>query len=185
MRGFVLLIAACGSAPPPPSAPVPAPASQSWPGVRWDRAEAVRFNQVPYGPLIEGLDLLAWDPEHGLNPSIVERKPIDLAHATRAVELVNATGGRVDVSKCPFPRHGVVFYRGDQPVASVNVCFACGDILISPDPRPEIDDDPLVTSDYDAWSKREDARMVVYHQVYPTWQAFFRDDLGWSIALIR
>lgn len=148
----------------------------------WDRAEAVLFNHIPYGPGIEGYALRAWDSEHGMNPSIVERKPIETAIAIRAVELVNATGGGVDVSKCAFPRHAVVFYRGNQPVASVSVCFACGDILVAPDPRSSIDEQSITPSDDDADSAAYDARMAIYQQVYPKWQALFRDDIGFSIV---
>lgn len=186
MRAFtiaVLMASACGSAPPTVTSPAARPATATtpaWPGVTWDRAEAVLFNQVPYGPGIEHLDLRAWDPENGLNPSIVESKPIARALANRAIELVTATGGGVEVSKCPFPRHAIVLFRGQQPVASASVCFECGDILVSPDPRPPIEEGRM-PADPDAQSRAYGAQMVVYDQVYPRWQALFRDDLGFSI----
>jgi hypothetical protein len=175
MRWLVLLITvACASSSPAPR-PTPPPtkpvATAAWPGVAWDRAEAVTINQVPYGPAIEHLDLRAWDPERGLNPTIVDHKPLDATLANLAVQLVAVTDGGIEVSKCPFPRHAVVFYRGDQPVASINICFACGDILVSPDPHKLAEDDEQGYA----------TRLAAYQTVYPKWQAFFRDQVGFSI----
>ncbi len=138
------ILAACASAPLPPAttttrATVPV-AAPLWSGIGWDHAEAVLFNQVPYGPGVETHNLRAWDPKHGMNPSIVERKPIATTLANRAIALVNATGGRVDSFgklRVPAPCHRFLSRRAARPRAST--CrFACGDILIAPDPRPSL-----------------------------------------------
>ena len=76
----------------------------------------------------------------------------------------------------------MVFYAGATPVASINVCFECGGVLVWPDyePRP----DYAHMSDAD-WKKRRALyarKLKAYEKVYPLWQAFFRDELGFSIV---
>ena len=52
----------------------------------------------------------------------------------RVVEIVSNTKGTYLASKCPFPRHAfVIFDAKDQPVASVDICFECGDLFAWPD----------------------------------------------------
>lgn len=181
-----LLFVACGPSASVRARPVATPTlvAYAWPGVAWDHAEAVAFNQIPYGRGIEGMTLDAWEPAHGLNASIVERKPLTPALATRAVELVAITHGGIEVSKCAFPRHGIVFYRGEQPVASVSVCFECGDILVSPDPRAhDPDAKPLTEAELAAAEREYDARLAEHKIAFPRWQALFRDDLGFSLVV--
>lgn len=110
-----------------PAAPTKAIAT--WPFIAWDRAEAITFNNVAYGP---GIPLRVYDADHGWSPKIVDRKPISQEQAARAVGWVIATGGELEVSKCAFPRHAVVLYAGEAPVGTANVCFECGDILVWP-----------------------------------------------------
>lgn len=150
------------------TAPAPIPATikkiSEWPFHEWDRAEAITYNHVPYGP---GVPLRVYDATHGWSPKIVERKPITAEQARHAASWVRATGGEVEVSKCAFPRHAVVLYAGDIPVGTANVCFECGDILVWPD----------ITAPTN--SKKQ---MTAYKKVFPEWEHLFRDELGFSLT---
>ena len=169
------------AAPAPDAAPAPLVPSKTWPFHEWDRAEAVTFNHVPPGPDVQ---LFAYNAD-GWTPNLLEQKPIELEQGKRAVEWVIATRGTVEVSKCPFPRHAVVLYSGSTPVASINLCFECGDLLVWPEFEPGPDWDR-----YDDWTKAEHAKFdkltkkkhAAYEKLYPEWEAFFRDELGFSIT---
>ncbi len=102
---------------------------QDWPPAAWDHARAYAYNLVPAGP---GHALRVWDAG-GWSPDIAQTLPLDAEQASLALELTHRTQGEVRASKCAFPRHAVVFFDAqDQPVASVNVCFECSDILVWP-----------------------------------------------------
>lgn len=170
------------AAPAPDAAPPkPLIATRTWPFHQWDRAEAIIFNHVTPGP---DVPLYAYTDDAGWNPNLLEKKAIEAAQAERAVGWVIETRGAVEVSKCPFPRHAVVLYWGDTPVASINVCFECGDLLVWPEFEPGPDWD-----NYDNWTRKEEAKYeklmakkhAAYEKLYPTWEAFFRDELGFSI----
>lgn len=105
------------------------------------------------------------------------------ARAKKAVGYVTQTLGGVDVSKCPFPRHAVVLYDGDVPVASINVCFECGDILIWPpwDQKPEPDYEKMTDKEWKARELFYERKMKLYEKAFPKWQAFFRDEVGFPI----
>jgi hypothetical protein len=76
----------------------------------------------------------------------------------------------------------VVLYAGDTPVGTANVCFECGDILVWPDLEPP--------PDYDRWSdakqRQQDRKyrqqLTAYKRVFPQWERFFRDELGFSLT---
>lgn len=187
---------ACGerAAPPPaaPAAPVAA-APAAWPGVAWDRAEVVVFNQVEYGPESSKY-LLAYDPETGWNPTVKERKAITRAQAERAATLATELGGRsLEVSKCAFPRHAIVFFQGEAkadavPVATLDVCFACGDVFMSPEvgaARPERNYETATDADLARWEQEDAKAMQRYDAAFPAWQAFFRDELGLAIDTFK
>lgn len=161
------------AAGPPPDA---APAIETWPFTAWNRAAVFTFNHVDYGP---GIPLRVYDAEHGWSPNVVSHEDIvDHRVADEAVALVALTRGELEVSKCAFPRHAIVFYAGDTPVGSVNVCFSCGDILVWPDfePGPDWNDDSK------AGVRRRDKLMKQklsgYKQAFPRWEKLFRDTLG-------
>ncbi|MFZ6178021.1 hypothetical protein [Nannocystis pusilla] len=145
--------------------------SKTWPFVAWDRAEAFTFNHVAYGP---GIPLRVYDATSGWSPEIVERTTISAAQAGSAVERVVATRGTLEVSKCAFPRHAVVLYAGDTPVGSVNVCFECGDILVWPEFEPPASGPTA--------ERRLRQQMKAYKRVFPEWERFFRDDLGFPLT---
>jgi len=106
-----------------------------WPYHAYDRAEAITFNQFsemasPRGTLLEVYSQFGWSPH------ISERKPITDALAKKALDILS-TLGSWELTKCTFPRHAIVFYENDVPIASINVCFECGGILTWPDaPNP-------------------------------------------------
>ena len=101
----------------------------SWPPTSWTSAKAYSFNQVDFGP---GVELYAY--KDGVwSTNITQEKELTKQQAHDALELNHRLGGTLIVSKCAFPRHAVVFFdANDQPVASINVCFSCGDILVWP-----------------------------------------------------
>lgn len=165
--------------PAPTGEPAALRSIAAWPFSAWDRAEAITYNHVPHGP---GVPLRVYDAAHGWSPKIVERKPITAAQAERAVGWVVATGGEVEVSKCAFPRHAVVLYAGQTPVGTANVCFECGDILVWPD----LDRPPDYDDESAAAAKRRERtykqKLTAYKKVFPQWERFFRDELGFSLT---
>jgi hypothetical protein len=132
-------------------------------------------------PIQPGVQLTAYD-QRGWSPNIVEKKPLTKAQADRAAALVEATEGGVDVSKCPFPRHAVVLLEGELPVASINVCFECGDIRIWPPWSEEPSWDELTEKQRAALEARANRQMKLYEKTFPKWEAFFRDDAGVPLA---
>jgi hypothetical protein len=169
----VVIDAGIDAAPPDP----PLVKSKTWPFVVWDHAEAFAFNHVEYGP---DIPLRVYDEANGWSKNIVEHKPIDQALAKHALELVLATRGEIEVSKCPFPRHAIVFYAGSRPVGTVNVCFTCGDILVWPDVQPPYD---WSTAAGERRAMRDmKKRMPLYDKVFPQWEKLFRDDVGYPLT---
>jgi len=153
----------------PDAAPKVSPrATDTWPFVEWDGAQVVLYNLVPQGPVDS---LFAYRGDKGLNESIASQRPIALDQAREALSLLSATLGGMDVSKCPFPRHAVVLTYRDQPVASINVCFECGDILVWPAYEQD-----------EGWRDRKYGMypklMKAYDRVFPKWTAFFEKELG-------
>lgn len=150
-----------------------------WPFHSWNRAVAVRFNEFP---MREAIPLYACS-ERGLSPHIIEAIPISIPLAKRSVELVVQTRGAVAVSKCPFPRHAVILYDGDVPVASINVCFSCGDILVWPrwESVAEPDWDHLTHEKRRAYESALKEHMARYEKTFPFWKLYFRDQIGFPI----
>ena len=161
------------AAPPPPVERT----GKTWPFHTWTRAVAVTFNQFP---MRHDAPLLAYD-DKGWSPHVVDRKPVSEQLANRAIEIVKAHEGDVAVSKCPFPRHAVVLYDGDVPVASINVCFECGDIMLWPRWSPAPDWDHMTSKQMKAHMAREEKHLKLYESVFPRWQAYFRDEVGFPI----
>lgn len=102
---------------------------QPWPPSSWKSAKAYAFNQQEFGP---GVELFAYK-DGTWSTNITQEKELTPEQANDALELTHRLGGTLKVSKCAFPRHAVVFFDAqDQPIASVNVCFQCGDVLVWP-----------------------------------------------------
>jgi hypothetical protein len=59
---------------------------------------------------------------------------ISSEQAQHAADLVARTTGSVELTRCTFPRHAIVYFDdNDRPVASVDVCFSCEAVLAWPD----------------------------------------------------
>lgn len=165
---------------PAPAVPAkPLTKTSTWPFVAWDRAEAITFNHLPYGP---GVQLRVYDDVRGWSPKIAGRRPITRPQGERAVKWVIATGGAVEVSKCAFPRHAVVLYAGDTPVGTANVCFECGDILVWPDLDPPPDYDHWTDAAEKRYERSYKRKLAAYEKVFPQWEQFFRDELGFPLV---
>ena len=172
--------AAADAAAPAEPSPPPPPVTRTgkvWPFHAWDRAEAVTFNQFRMRP---GAPLYAYD-EKGWSPHLVDRKPITGAQAKTAVDLVDQTQGDVAVSKCPFPRHAVVLYEGEVPVASINVCFSCGDILLWPRWSPAPDWEKMTKKQLAEHELHQKKQLVMYDKAFPRWKELFRDGIRFPI----
>lgn len=164
---------------PPAAPPVKVTRSgKTWPFHAWNRAEAVTFNLFPMRP---GVPTLAYDDVRGWSPYLVDRKALDAAQGSKALSFVMQTKGSVDVSKCPFPRHAVVLYEGELPVATINVCFACGDIVVWPEWREQPDLGASTKPKQEEQLIRYRQYMKIYDAVFLKWQNFFRDEVGFPV----
>jgi hypothetical protein len=148
---------------------------QSWPPANWTHARAYTYNFVRYGP---GHQLRVFD-DSGWSDDITDTFALNSKQAELAVELIHRSQGDVRASKCAFPRHAVVLFNSeDQPVASMNICFECSDILVWP---PYFEDQTLQDSRYVLTEvKGEDGDLVemplifaVHAQVLSSWERFF------------
>lgn len=148
----------------PPSLPIPTGSiakvkrsGTTWPFHKWDRAEVVVMNWAPYGP---GTSMNAVN-DRGWSPHVKYRAALDKNHTTEAVAIITKQHGELYVSKCPAPRHSVVLYDGDDPVASIDVCFTCHDVLLWPQwiTKP-------TQADYDRAQKMEEMFIGAWHRVF-------------------
>lgn len=105
-------------------------AGQSWPFKSWHHAKAYSFNMfhargdVPATILKDG----KW------SPYIVSEKALSGDVALDVAKTISYTKGSVGDSKCFFPRHAIVYFdKNDDPVASVDICFECSGVVVSPD----------------------------------------------------
>lgn len=104
--------------------------SAKWPFAEWETAKAYAFN---FRPMERNVALHIYKQPEGWNPNIVEIREVVPDVGQRVIRWVNNTRGANLVSKCPFPRHGIVLFDEDgAAVGSVSVCFECGDILVWP-----------------------------------------------------
>lgn len=150
-----------------------------WPFHEYASAEAVVFNQYGMRP---GVPLVAYNDKIGWHPQITKRQKITAAQMKVAVDLVKDTKGGVEVSKCPFPRHAIVLFDADNtPVASINVCFQCGDILVWPDwTGVEPNWEKMTEKQQKEMMMKAEAQMALYKVAFPKWKKLFRDDLGFG-----
>lgn len=181
--GAVVRSGARGPADGGPASP-PAAVSRTgsvWPFHAWSRAEAVSFNVFAMRP---DVPLHAYD-ERGWSPHVVERRAVTVAQGKEAVSLLAASEGEILVSKCPFPRHAVVLFDGDTPVASINLCFECGDILTWPASPPEPQGPSAKKVSDKERMAREEKRLKLYDRVFPRWRAFFSEGVGMAVDAKR
>ncbi len=115
--------------------PTPRPALVSpqvgqWPFVSWSYAKAYTYNF--FGARFDVLHRVYRDGRW--NTHIRSEQVIGRQGAEKVASLVSATKGSFETSKCPFPRHAVVYFdREDKPVAGVDICFECEDLFAWPD----------------------------------------------------
>ncbi len=142
--------------------------SAKWPFFQWDKAQAFTYNLRSPGP---GVQLRIFSESEGWNPTRTSGPVLTPAQAATSLRLLAKTQGQMMVSKCPFPRHGIIFYQGEVPVGSISVCFECGDIMIWPAYRRG-----------PAWEakkwKRYAKLMRAYDRSFPLWRKLFEVDLG-------
>jgi hypothetical protein len=104
---------------------------REWPFAHWAYARAYTFNFVPAGP---GYMRQIYTPQAGMNPKIRSEHVLSAAQARVAAKVVSAIEGTQETSKCPFPRHGLVFFDSeDKPVGAISICFTREDIVAWPD----------------------------------------------------
>ena len=152
-------------------AATPKPAPLAWSTLKYAYAKAYTYNFESFGPGAKGL--FAYGPLSGkqrgtvgMHPEIRNERQLTSSEATHALALVHQTEGAARVSKCAFPRHAVVFFDvKDQPLASVNVCFECGDILV----WPKWDKKPSRTK-----TMHRDKFMEQYEATMAHWTQFFQ-----------
>lgn len=154
------------ASPPPPA--VSLTPSKAWPFYAWDRAEAYTFNLRRPGP---GAKLRVYNEKQGWTENPTKGPTLTAKQSKKALRLIAKTQGQMIVSKCPFPRHGIVFFQGETPVASVSVCFECGDIMV----WPSYSQDP-------GWEEQKSRRfgklMKSYKRVFPQWETLFETELS-------
>lgn len=126
---FAALPPSLPTALPSGSPPASTRTGKTWPFHTWTRAEAIVLNWAEYGPRsVERV----YDERGWTTPSVAYRAPLESAKAQRAIDLVVKQGGDLAVTKCAHPRHAVVLYEDDTPIASMNADFKCGDVLVWP-----------------------------------------------------
>lgn len=86
------------------------------------------MNWSPYGPDSE---MHAYD-ETGFSQRLAYRAPLDPEIAQRSVAIAVKEGGELVTTKCPVPRHAVILFDGETPVASINVDLTCNNVLLWP-----------------------------------------------------
>jgi hypothetical protein len=153
-------------------------APMSWPFQKWSSAKAYTFN---FFTIKRGVPLYVYTNHDGWSPHIRSEMEISIEQSARAAFWVNETKGSIDASKCPFPRHAVVFFDAKgKPIASVNICFECGDILVWPPYYKDIRDCNAKYDEIDPQTE-EPKILKVYDRVYPLWMDFFQNELRMPI----
>ena len=142
-----------------------------WPPLKWDNAKAYVFN-AELGPNGK-TDVHIWNATW--SDSIQEVIPLTTAEAELSLELIHRGGGTFVLTKCPIvPRHAVVYFDGDQPVASWSLCFECGDALTWPSYHATREEE----SERYRWTKEEAGEVVfLYDQLHSAlmvkWKRYF------------
>ena len=151
-----------------------------WPFTEWSYTKAYTYNFVEAGPRYQ---MTVFSEDGQLNPYLRSEKSITNNQALEVQKQVNTTRGTVMVSKCPFPRHAVVFFNDkDRPVGEVGVCFECGDIIAHPD----FDIPP--NEKYAVDTKTGELKiMPLYDSSYKFFEGFFqkvfKETIDWEKAL--
>ncbi len=108
-----------------------------WPFRPYAYAKVYTFNFFParHGVQLRIIKDGRWS-EH-----IRSEQRVDQRVGEQVTKIVGSTKGTFEVSKCPFPRHAFVFFdEQDKPVASIDICFECGDLFAWPDFKVDRDE---------------------------------------------
>ena len=150
-----------------------------WPYAEWSSAKAYTFN---FFPRRSGVPYRIYSREQGWSTHIRSAHPLQREQAERALKWTIKLRGDFFASKCPFPRHAVVFFnRSGKPVGSVNVCFECGDVLVWPKLRRSKREIAIEKKQYDRYNdkgKPEPERLQTYDRLFSKWKTFFGQQLG-------
>ncbi|MGQ0672898.1 MAG: hypothetical protein ACT4N2_08490 [Hyphomicrobium sp.] len=141
------------------------PAAKTFPFHPWSYAKAYTFNFFEDRPA----PLRVVDSAGKWSPHIRSEQMISDEQAKQAANLVAATRGSVEMTKCTFPRHAVVYFdSADRPVAAADICFSCEAVLAWPDYPKSADED---------WEEAA----VRLEKALPRWKKLFAVDLGLPI----
>ncbi len=118
-----------------------------------------------------GMKLRIYSQTQGWTEGPRKGPMLSKAQAKTALGLLAKTEGQMIVSKCPFPRHGIVFFQGETPVGSISLCFECGDIMVGPAYGQSENWEEQVSS-------RFRKRMKGYKRAFPPWEKLFESELS-------
>lgn len=152
-------------APPSPRPALKRPEKGVFPFAAWSYAQAYTFNFFEIRPA----PLRIVESDGSWSPHIHSQALINDEGALKAAQLVAATRGTVELTKCTFPRHAIVYFdTEDKPVASLNVCFDCEAVLANPDyPKPANFNHARVSAKFE--------------KTLPLWRRLFERDLALPI----
>jgi hypothetical protein len=105
--------------------------TKTWPFRAWASARAYTFNFFEMRPRVQTRIL---KQDGTWSPWIRSQHPLSREQAEGVAQAIQSTRGSFETSKCPFPRHSVVYFdEQEQPVAAVDICFECEDLFAWPD----------------------------------------------------
>lgn len=155
---------------------------KTWPYVKWVSAKAYTYN---FFKRRYGVPYRVYSEKKGWSPYIRSVVPLNSEQAKRALQWTTDLRGDFYASKCPFPRHAVVFFnKAGKPVGSVNVCFECGDILVWPPLKRSKQEVAIEQKQndiyYDKGNPKPD-RLKTYDRVFVEWKKYFGRQLGMPV----
>lgn len=166
------------AAPPTPRPAAIKPKDGRWPLVAWSYAKAFTYNVSARGeagadqPEARNVARLL-SPEGVWNDQIRSERLLTRKMGERAADLVNKARGAYVSSKCPFtPRHAVAYFdERDHPVAVVEVCFECGDLVSWP--KIKLPKGTFTSEGQDSEAYMRDGEAAI-----EAFKSFFAKDLG-------
>jgi len=138
-----------------------APAAQ-FPFGSWSYAKAYTYNFFDDRPV----QMRVVTRDGTWSRHIRSEQRMSAEQAQQAADLVARTQGSVELTRCTFPRHAIVYFDAtDKPIASIDVCFSCEAVLVWPDyKRPD---------DFD-----HEASASALDRALPAWRRLFEGSLN-------
>ena len=138
--------------PPKEDGDVTVEETDEWPYVKYSYAKAFGFNMHnAKNPRSVSGSIIQRDGS--LNSNVYFESKLSEKEAAKVQQQVERAEGTRILTKCPFqPRHAVVFFgENDEPLAAMNVCFSCQDMVAQPDVNVEDEDkkDPYKGDGFD------------------------------------